>query len=371
MIVTCPRDRLLAACQIVGIAVPARTTMPVYQNLKAIAEADRLTLMATDLEVGIRYELRGPAVEEPGEAILPVSRLTSILRESPDSEIRLDSDNRRTRVNTSVSEYEMPGEDPASFADIADFAPGERYYELAAGDLSRMIRRTVFAAAKEEGKYAMRGVLWDMEEKRAKLVATDGKRLAVTSGPSVAHGGGDKKGQSHLVPPKAMSLLERILADGDASQPVQVSLRANDALFRTERAVIYSRLVEGRFPPYRDVIPKKANAKIAIVVNDFLSAVRQAAIMTDDESKRITFHFAPGKLNLEAQGATTGKSKVSMKLEEYAGPAIDISFDPMYLTEMLRVLDGADTLQLDLVDGQKSAVFRHGEDYLYLVVPLV
>src|SRR5215218_1831863 len=164
MIVTSPRDGLLSACQIVGIAVPTRTTMPVYQNIKAIAEADKFTLMATDLEVGIRYELRGLAVEEPGEAILPVSRLTSILRETPDSEIRLDSDNRRTKVTTSVSEYEMPGEDPASFADIADFVPGERYYELAAGDLSRMIRRTVFAAAREEGKYAMRGVLWDMGE---------------------------------------------------------------------------------------------------------------------------------------------------------------------------------------------------------------
>src|SRR5262249_13898260 len=171
MIVTCPRDSLLNACQIVSAAVPARTTMPVYQNVKAIAEGDRLMLMATDLEVGIRYELRGPAIEEPGEAILPVARLTSILRESADNEIRLDADARRARVNATVSEYEMPGEDPASFADIAGFAEGERYYELAAGDLQRMIRRTVFAAARDEGKYAMRGVLWDMEEKRAKLVA--------------------------------------------------------------------------------------------------------------------------------------------------------------------------------------------------------
>ncbi|HEX3152599.1 MAG TPA: DNA polymerase III subunit beta, partial [Gemmataceae bacterium] len=356
---------------IVGIAVPTRTTMPVYQNIKAIGTADKFTLMATDLEVGIRYELRGLAIEEPGEAILPVGRLTSILRETTDTEVRLDADERRTRVNTSSSEYEMPGEDPASFADIADFEEGEKYHELAAGDLQRMIRRTVFAAAKDEGKYAMRGVLWDMDDKKAKLVATDGKRLAVASGSCVTQGDGEKKGHSHLVPPKAMSLLERILADGDASQPVQVCLRNNDALFKTERAVIYSRLVEGRFPPYRDVIPKKANAKVPLAVTPFLSAVRQAAIMTDDESKRITFKFAPGKLQLEAQGATTGKSKVQMKMDDYSGPAIDISFDPAYLTEMLRVVDGAETLQLDLVDGQKSAVFRSGEDYLYLVVPLV
>jgi DNA polymerase-3 subunit beta len=371
MIVTCSRDGLLNACQIAGVAIPARSTMPVYQNVKAVAAKDQLTVMATDLEVGIRYEVRGIVVEEPGEAILPVGRLTSILRESMDSEVRIDSDERRTKVNTTISEYEMPGEDPASFADIADFGSGERYAELAAGDLQRMIRRTIFAAARDEGKYAMRGVLWDLEEKKAKLVATDGKRLAVASGACASHGEPDKKGHSHLVPPKAMSLLERILAEGDASQPVQVSLRANDALFKTERAVIYSRLVEGRFPPYRDVIPKKANARIPLVVNDFLSAVRQAAIMTDDESKRIAFHFAPGKLKLEAQGATTGRSKVEMKLEEYSGPAIDISFDPAYLQDMLRVMDGGDTLQLDLVDGQKSAVFRSGEEYLYLVVPLV
>ena len=372
MIVTCQRDGLLGACQIVGQAVPARTTMPIYQNIKAVAEGDCLTLMATDLEVGIRYELRGLNVEEPGQAIIPVDRLTAILRESNDKEISLDADARRTRVNTSASEYEMPGEDPATFADIANFVPGERYYEMAAGDLQRMIRRTIFAAAKDEGKYAMRGVLWDLEDKKAKLVATDGKRLAVASGPCVVQGtAGEGKGQSHLVPPKAMSLLERILGDGDASQAVQVSLRANDALFRTERAVIYSRLVEGRFPPYRDVIPKKTNAKVPLVVSDFLSAVRQAAIMTDDESKRIVFHFAPSKLSLEAQGATRGKSKVAMPLGDFAGPAIDISFDPAYLTDMLRILDGSEVLILDLVDGQKSAVFRNGEDYLYLVVPLV
>ena len=202
----------------------------------------------------------------------------------------------------------MPGEDPASFADIADFAPGEKYHELAAGDLQRMIRRTVFAAARDEGKYAMRGVLWDMDDKKsASWWPPTASGWPSPAGRASPRARAEKKGHSHLVPPKAMSLLERILADGDASQPVQVSLRNNDALFKTERAVIYSRLVEGRFPPYRDVIPKKANAKIPLVVNQFLSAVRQAAIMTDDESKRITFQFAPGKLMLEAQGATTGR----------------------------------------------------------------
>jgi DNA polymerase-3 subunit beta len=371
MIVTCQREGLLNACQIVGVAVPARTTMPVYQNIKAIAEGDTLTLMGTDLEVGIRYELRGLHIEEPGQAIWPVTRLQAILRETPDSEVKLDSDERRTRVKTTASDYEMPAEDPASFADIAGFPEGEKHYELAAGDLQRMIRRTLFAAAKDEGKYAMRGVLWEVVDQTAKLVATDSRRLAVASGPCAIHGEGEMKGQSHLVPPKAMQLLDRILSDGDAAQPVQVCLRANDALFRTEKAVIYSRLVEGRFPPYQNVVPKKSNFKIFLLPQEFLSTIRQAAIMTDDESKRIIFQFAPGKLTLSAQGSTTGKSKVVQNLPDFTGPEISINFDPLYLTEMLRAIDSPEPIQLDLVDPERPAVFHSGEDYLYLVVPLV
>jgi DNA polymerase III subunit beta len=370
MIVTCQRDGLLNACQILGSAVPARSTMPVYQNIKAIAEGDCLTLMATDLEVGIRYELRGLNIERHGKAILPVGRLINILRESGSKEVSLDSDAKRTLVETKTSKYEMPVDDPDSFTDIGD-VEGDTYHELAAADLQRMIRRTVFAAAREEGKYAMRGVLWDAEDKIARLVATDSKRLAVCSGPCMKQGTADTKGQSHLIPPKAMTLLDRILADGDASQPVQVVTRPNDALFRTEKAIVYTRLVEGRFPPYRDVIPKKATAKIALATGEFYGAVRQAAIMTDEESKKINFNFSPGSVKMQAQGAKTGSSKVNLALPDYDGPAIDIAFDPSYLTDMLKVVDNSTAIQLDLIDSQKSAVFRIGDDYIYLVVPLV
>ncbi len=106
-------------------------------------------------------------------------------------------------------------------------------------------------------------------------------------------------------------------------------------------------------------------------VSDFLSAVKQTAIMTDDESKRVQLAFAGDRLTLEAKGATTGRSKVSMPLDGYEGKAITISFDPAYLVEMLRVMDGGDFLRLEMVDGDKSAVFHAGEDYMYLVVPLV
>lgn len=366
MILNCQRDGLLAACQLVSAAVAVRTPKPILSSIKAIAETDRLTLVATDLEVGIRYELAGVRVEEPGEAILPVSRVLAILRESADSELALDADERRCRITTSVSEYEMPSEDPAAFPDVPTF-DDKKYHELTAGVLRKMIHRTSFAAAKQDTKYAITGILWEIEDKKVRLVATDTRRLAMCTGPAVAAAPVDNKGQSHLVPVKAMSLLERTLADDGES--IKVCLRTNDVLFQTEKATICSRLLEGRYPPYRDIIPKKAAAKIPLPVEGFLSAVRQAKIMTDEDSKRVAFQFAPGKLTLQAQGATTGRSKVDMPLD-YNGSALTINFDPDFVIDMLKVLDPGEVIQLDLVDAAKPALFRAGDDYLYLVMPL-
>jgi DNA polymerase-3 subunit beta len=167
-----------------------------------------------------------------------------------------------------------------------------------------------------------------------------------------------------------MNLLERILQDDD-EEAVRVSLRPNEVLFQTqkERATVYSRLVEGRYPPYREIIPKKTNAKVPLPVERFLTAVRQAAIMTDEESKRVGFHFAAGRLRLEAQGQATGRSKVEMAVE-YDGPPLDISFDAQYLVEMLRILEADEPLTLELIDGSRPALFRSDKNYLYLVMPL-
>src|SRR5919204_504617 len=248
----CQREALLSACQLASVAVASRDVKPILKNLKAIVEPERCTLMATDLELGIRLEVRSVKVEEPGEAILPTAKILSILRESTDEELVLEAG-------------------------------------------------------------------------RARLVATDGRRLALAEGPATAHGGHSTKGQMPVVPAKAMSLLERNLQEED--ELVRVSLRTNDVLIKTERAMIVSRLVEGRYPDYKRVLPQKAAAKVPLTVGPFHTAVRQAAIMTDEESKRVVFTFAKKKLTLQASGAETGRSKVELPVE-YDGKAIDISFDP-------------------------------------------
>lgn len=362
----CERDALLGDCQLAAAAAASRDIKPILKHLKAVAEGDRCTLMATDLELGIRLEVRSPEVREGGEAILPAARLTSILRESTDKHLTIEADSERVVVTGESNEFEMPSEDPGDFPDIPTFTAG-KHHEITAGTLRTMIRRTVFATAKENSRYAMTGVVWELDGDHCKLVATDSKRLALVTGPAKAVGGHSTGSGSHIVPTKAMALLERNLHDD--AEVVSVVIKPNEALFKTARATVYTRLVEGRFPPYKDILPKKANARIPLAVTPFLTAVRQAAVMTDDESKRVSFHFGPRKLTLAAQGATTGRSKVEMPLE-YDGTPIEIAFDPSYVVDVLKVLDDAAPLTLDLTDGSKPALFKSGSDYQYLVMPL-
>jgi DNA polymerase-3 subunit beta len=362
----CDRESFLSACQLVSAAVSSRDVKPILRNFKIIAEGDRCTLMATDLELGIRFDVQNLIIQEAGEAILPAARLVAILREARDSRLSIEADSAACVVRGASLEFEMPGEDPAQFPDIPTFTD-EKYHEISAGSLRDMVRRTVFATADETARYSMTGVLWEVDEDTVRLVATDGRRLAVAQGTATGHGGHTTKGQAPVVPTKAMSLLERNLqVDEDA---VKFCIRPNDVVFRTGRAVIYSRLVEGRFPDYKQVMPRKVATKVNLSTASFQAAVRQAAIMTDEDSKRVTFHFDRDKLTLQAHGATAGRSKVELPIT-YDGKPVDINFNPAYLVEMLKILPPDEEITLDLVDGSTPALFKHGTTYSYLVMPL-
>src|SRR5260370_21599398 len=214
MKVRSPREGLLSAFQVVNAAVPSRDLKLILQNVKAIAEEDRCTLLATDLELGIRLEVRGMRVEEPGEALLPDQRTIAMLSESTDEELSIDANPQACLIRGQLNEFEMGGEDPKGFPDVPVFST-DKYHELPAGMLREMIRRTIFAAATENPRYAVTGVLWELHEDNARLVATDGRRLAVIQGPAGDHGGQHTQGQTPVVPTKAMALLERNLQDPD------------------------------------------------------------------------------------------------------------------------------------------------------------
>jgi DNA polymerase-3 subunit beta len=369
MKMVCKRESLLSACQLASTAVPSKDVKPVLRNLKAIVDEKFCTLMATDLELGIRLEVRGIEANEPGDALFPANRMISILRESPAEELTIDAGMDATIITAGSTEFEMAGEDPAAFPDIPTFAE-EKYTEMTAGTLRDMIRRVSFAVASAEHSRfgATIGVLWELEAEKATLVATDGRRLALSIGPCQSKGGHTTKGTMPVVPLKAMTLLERNLDSSD--ELVKIAFRPNEVLMKTERAMLYSRLVEGKFPNYRQAIPKDGAHRVNLTVGPFLSAVRQAAIMTDDESKRVVFTFAKGTLTLQARGAQTGRSKVEMPIE-YKGESLAMGFDPKFIGDMLKVLEPDTPLTLDVTDPNTPAVFRQDPNYLYVVVPLV
>jgi DNA polymerase III subunit beta len=362
----CHREGLLSACQLASAAIPARDVKPIRKNLKVIAGDGRCTLMATDMEVGIRLDVQGLTILEAGEAILPAAKLLAILRESRDGELSIETDPSACLVKGPSLEFEMPSEDPGQFPDLPTFAE-DKFHEITSGSLREMIRRTVFATADETARYSMTGVMWELDGNTARLVATDGRRLALAQGEATEYGGHTTKGHTPVVPTKAMNLLERNLQDDE--ETVKICLRPNEVLFRTERAVVYSRLVEGRFPDYKQVMPKKQGTKVVLQAAPFQAAVRQAAIMTDEDSKRVTFRFSKNNLTLKAQGATAGRSKIDLPIE-YDAKTLEIGFNPSYIVDMLKVLPPDAELTLDLIDAGSPALFRYGSDYSYLVMPL-
>jgi DNA polymerase III subunit beta len=374
MKVTCQRDSLQMACQLVSAAVPAHTTIPALKNFKATAQDDALTLVAYDPTqgVGIRYTLNGITVARAGSCILPKDQLIQILRESNDPDISLDA-GKDAIVAKAGGRYEMLSLDVNDFPDIPAFDDGGRYHEVSAGTLRTMIRRTQFAADKKDttAKFQLQGVLWEAEGKEARLIATDTKRLALCHGTATTYGAPETSKVLHLVPLKAVGILERNLTSDN--ELVRVGLRNNDALFQTENAMIYTSLLQGKFPPYRDIFAKtrkEATKKVPLPTDAFLSRVRQAAIMTDDESKRVDMVFEAGKVTMTARGAQTGSSEVVLELPEYDSEKTEIAFDSNYLIEFLRAMEGEPTVTLEMSTGTRAALFTCGEGYAYLVMPL-
>jgi DNA polymerase-3 subunit beta len=289
------------------------------------------------------------------------------LRESSDPVLRLETDGRGTIIRGERSEFRLPAENPDEFPTVAEFTESG-FLEVPARLLRELIRRTVFATDNESSRYALGGVLLEYGNGELTAVGTDGRRLAVMKGPAGAIGGYRGTEGNTIVPTRAMQFIERTITDGDTE--VQLASRGNDVLLKTPRAVIYSRLVEGRFPKWRDVFPKRTDAhKIPLVVGPAYSAVRQAAIVTSDESRGVDFTFGEGKLVLSGRAAETGQSRVELPIA-YDGPTLSIALDPRYVNDFFRVLDPEKNFTLEIKDSDSAAILSTDDGYGYVVMPL-
>jgi DNA polymerase-3 subunit beta len=362
----CERDELLHAFQTAASVAPSRSPKPILQNVKLEVSADRSTLLATDLEVGIRIEVPGFVVDSPGTVLLPVVRFGSILRESTDEKLLLECDGARTRVSGARSEFHLPTENPDEFPEVASFEE-ERYHKLPARFFRELIRRTIFATDTESSRFALGGVLVEMKADHVIGVATDGRRLARQQGPAQAVGGHETP-EGTIIPARSLQVLERALADAEGE--ICIAARENDLLVKSERVTLYTRLVEGRFPNWRDVFPKvDPSNRIELSVGPFHSAVRQAAIVTDDHHRGVDFTFADGKAVLLARSAETGESHVEMPVA-YDGPALAVMLDPRYASDFLKVLNDDTTFTLCIRDAESAVVAHTGDGYSYVIRPL-
>ena len=243
------------------------------------------------------------------------------------------------------------------------------YVEAPSTLIKELIRRTLFATDTESTRYALGGVLLEFEEDKITAVGTDGRRLAKMEGVITAQGGFQPSDSMTIVPSKSMQLIDRAIV-ADAERTVSICPRPNDMLLKTEGITIYSRLVDGRFPKWRDVIPGgRDGVTIELTVGPVFSAVRQAAIVSSEESRGLSFTFGNGSLNLSGQTADVGESHVELPIA-YEGDDIVLSLDHRYVTDFMKVMGNDEKFSLNVVDDESAALCQTEDGYSYVLMPL-
>jgi DNA polymerase-3 subunit beta len=366
------RAALVEALGLASSVVLSRTPKPVLTCVKLVAgntgNTKTLTLVATDMELALQYTLTQVDIATPGVALIPAGKLSEIVNNSPDDTLTLETNADTTAIKGSDANYKVFGYNADEYPPISAFE-GNPDFSLTAGTLRMLLDRTRFAAAREMTRFAINGVLFEKKGKKLSLVATDGHRLAQTKDDTVAEGGKDV---SAVVPIKAINLIERLLTDPE--QTVSLQFKENRLYVQVASetggvtATMSTSLVEGTFPPYNDVIPKDSDKKVTLNRERFASAVRRAALLTNEESKGVRLAFASGTLSISSRAPEMGEAKIDLPVE-YAGDAIEIGFNPNYLMDALKVAD-QETVTFEMKTPNKPGLLKSGPGFLYVVMPV-
>ncbi len=360
------KEQLLAGLQSVQNIVSTRTTLPVLSNVLLRAEQDRLVLTATDLDVTISCSVTA-TVKKPGSTTVPVKKLFTIARELSVSDIELDTDEKHvTSVRSGASFFKIRGLGADEFPSQPKFQD-DRKVELPQEKLKVMLKRTAFATSSDESRYVLNGIFFSLKEQKLTLVATDGRRLAMAEEEAEV---GDRKQGDFIVPSKAVTELGRLLQDKGV---VTILVGENQASFtladdKGGGVSIISKLIEGNYPNYRQVIPGEAKERIALGREDFLHALRRAEIMTSEKQNSVKLAFTKNNLAISANSPDIGEAQESMAIN-YKGRDISIAFNPGYLIDPLNALVN-DEVFIELIDELSPGVLKINGPYLYVVMPM-
>lgn len=367
MKITIERERLAAAFNVVATVAPARSPKEILRNVKLIADGLHVALVATDMGVGIRVVIReGVDVVTPGSVLLPVQRFGAIVRENSDEILTLFSDENAVRVQGSRSKFSLPYANPDQFPSVPE-VDDEIYHKLEAGTFRKLLSRTSFATDTDSSRYALGGVLFEMDGESVIAVGTDGRRLACMESKGESFGGHRTNGLTAIVPVNAIRTIERALAAYPSE--VHFQARLNDAVVRFGDCTITARLVEGRYPNWRQVIPNRDPNKAEIVAGVMLSVTNQAAIVTDNESRGVDVTIGENEIIISAKTSEIGESRVTSPIA-YGGDSITITLDSRFVRDFVKVLPAEDSFDLDLADSSSPAIFTTDDGYTYVLMPM-
>ncbi|GJQ57988.1 MAG: DNA polymerase III subunit beta [Candidatus Scalindua sp.] len=362
MKVTCDSNILKKGFHLVESVISSSNLKPILQNVKITAYDNRLELSTTDLEVSITYHINPLNISVPGTIVCPEHKISSVVKEWKNNTIDLIENERVCEITGKDGYFKILCATPEDFPHIPNFID-EDFIEIDSQVFAEMIKKTMFIALADKTKTASSGIFFDIDGNQAKMVTNDGRRLA-----EIKRKINNSKEQtkSCVIPIKSASQILKILVEGEES--VKVKIDEKRILIRTENVTLSSQLIDGSYPNYEKVIPSDLNKTSVLNRAEFISAVRKGAIMTVEDYKLLCFKFFNNMLEIKCLTPDVGEARLSMEIE-YTDEELEIGFNPDYILDFLRVVED-NQVQFDLKDKGTAGIFRIGNQYQYMLMPL-
>jgi DNA polymerase-3 subunit beta len=366
MNLTISKEQIINGLQAVQNVVSTRTTLPILSNVLLRAEGERLEFTATDLDVTVACGVEAK-VTKAGASTVPVKKLFGIVRELSSLEIELEVDEKNIcSVRAGASFYKINGLSADEFPPLPKFKEDKKVV-LPQETFKSMMKKTSFAISTDESRYVLNGIFLSLKDHKMTMVATDGRRLALVDDElDIA----EKSQGEFIVPAKTVNELNRLLQD---KGEVEIRYTENQASFtlkdeKGSSVLIVTKLIEGNYPNYRQVIPAETKERVALVREEFLHALRRAEIMTSEKSNSVKLSFAKNKLEITANSPEVGEAKESLAIN-YKGPDMAIAFNPKYIIDPLNALVN-DEVFIELIDELSPGVVKINGPFLYVVMPM-
>lgn len=357
------REQLERGLSGVATAIPSRTTLPVLSNILLQADGEALRLSGTDLDLAVSVSV--PAeVSGEGAVTVPAKKLVEITRELAEAPVHISAEGDQVRIECGKSRfklYGLPEDEFPAFPEV-DFAESWR---MTAAGLQELISCTSFAASSEESRPILNGVLWQVRKERTAMVATNGHRLAKMQWELE---GTEAPEADLIVPPKALHQVERLYGPEDE---LEIARSENHLAFRSADRLVYTRLIEGPYPNYEQVIPKDNDKEAVANRAAFEAAVRRMAVVASDQTHRVRLTLGDGVVRFRVQTPDLGEGEDELAVD-YEGEALEIGFNATYLLEVFRHMPDED-VRMTFKAPERAATFEpaSGEpDYMCLVMPL-